>query len=252
MDISRKQEVRNCVDLKGEIKLKELEQIFDDVSSMTLRRDLAQLEEEGYLIRVRGGAKSVEAIKSATEENYNLRATENLELKIIIARKALGLIESGRSIFLDSGTTSMEFAKQFPDKNLSILTSGPNIAIELLKMQNLSVMLTGGQLKRNNISLSGIGSLEFIHLINIDVAFMATSGFSIEAGLTCGDYNECELKKAVIKKAKKVILLMDTTKVDKNLPYTFAELKDINIIVTDQQLPKKVQDAAKKEQVVLL
>jgi DeoR/GlpR family transcriptional regulator of sugar metabolism len=86
----------------------------------------------------------------------------------------------------------------------------------------------------------------FIKNINIDVAFMATSGFSLESGFTSGDFNECTLKRAIIKKARKVILLMDTGKVNKNMTFTFALLKDIDVLVCDGELPQDIEKEAKK------
>lgn len=247
----RIEKLNNYVQLNGEVKLKELEKIFPDVSSMTLRRDLAQLEKQGLVLRVRSGAVSVDSIKGSKEVRYNLRAEENIEAKEIVAKKAVELIEQGRSLYLDSGSTIMCLAEILPNEHLSILTSGPNIGIEVAKKTNPSIMLIGGQLNRNNISVSGMGAIEFVKLVNIDVAFMATSGFSLEAGLTSGDYNECELKKYVIQKAKKVVVLMDSSKINKNMPYTFAGLKEIDVLVTDKKLPDEIIAAAIANNVVV-
>jgi DeoR/GlpR family transcriptional regulator of sugar metabolism len=236
MGSNRRDRLIEYISKYGEAKLTELEILFPDVSSMTIRRDLAQLEEEGLVIRVRGGAKSVSAIKDLQEEQYNLRAGVNIEAKRIIAQKALRYIDKGRSCFFDSGSTLMYLAKAVPDEQISILTSGPNIALAISKKQNPSILLMGGQLNRNTLSVSGLGAMDFLKLVNIDIAFMATSGFSLDAGLTSGDYNECELKKAIIHKANKVVLLMDSTKIGKNKPYTFARLTDIDVLITDKEL----------------
>lgn len=240
---------------KGEVHLKELEKLFPDVSSMTLRRDLNYLEEKGYILRIRGGAKSINRVPGAQEDVFSQRAMEFTEEKMKIASKALSFVERGRSIFIDSGTTTMCLAKIIPDDNYSILTSGPNIGLEILKNHKPSVSLIGGQLSRNNLSTSGMISLELIRKINIDIAFMATSGFSLESGFTIGDLNESNLKKAVIKKARKNILLMDVSKLDKNLPFTFAVLKDIDILITDRdasEIPEAIQRAAEKTGVEII
>jgi len=249
LNIARREKLREYIQDKGEVTFKELEDIFSDVSSMTVRRDLAYLESKGYIIRTRGGARSAGSVTGLKEDVYSLRAMKNIEGKMKIAKKALNFVETGRSIYIDSGTTTMCLAKLLPDENFSILTSGPNISMEVIKNKNTSVNLVGGQLSRDNLSTSGISSLNFIKNINIDIAFMATSGFSLKSGFTSGDFNECELKKAIIKKARKVIMLMDTTKIDKNMPFTFAWLRDIDILICDANVPEDLIKAAQKNNV---
>ncbi len=247
MNIGRRDEIDEYIQKNGEAKLVDLEEKFSDVSSMTLRRDLAYLEDSGKIIRVRGGARSIKSISGVKEEIYSLRADENMDAKVKIAIKAIELIEKGRSVYIDSGTTTMCLAKIIPDENLFILTSGPNIGLEIIKKRNPSVNLVGGQLNRDNISVSGLNSIEFIKSINIDTAFMATSGFSIDSGFTSGNYAECELKRYIINKAKKVIMLMDTSKIDKNMPFTFAELADIDILICEKKLPDSIIESASRD-----
>ena len=213
--------------------LKDLEKMFPNLSSMTLRRDLEQLEREGLAVKIRGGARSTGAAFSVYEPVYSHRATANVNSKQQIARQALPYIETGRSVFLDSGTTIMELAKIVPDVNLSILTSGPNIALDILKKHNPTVNLIGGIINRDNLSVSGAHALSFVKSINIDIAFMAPTGVTAENGFTCGNYTEYEVKKAIVKKANKVIVLMDASKLDRSLPFTFATLKDIDILISD-------------------
>lgn len=247
----RRDKVKEYVHDKGEVALVELEQMFPDVSTMTLRRDLIFLEQKGELIRIRGGAKSIRALSGRKEDIYSLRANENIESKIIIAKKAAAYAESGRSIFIDSGSTMMNFCKMLPDENLFVITSGPNIAQEIIKKQNPRVTLIGGQLSRNNISVSGSNSINFIKGINIDIAFLATSGLSIQAGFTSGDFDEAELKKAIIDKARKVILLMDSSKIGKDMPFTFCNLDDVDMLICDKQLPQDIINEAEKKGVEL-
>lgn len=218
--------------------------MFPEVSTMTLRRDLIYLEDRGDIIRIRGGARSITHSQNSIEGIYSQRATLNIEAKMKIAKKAVTYIEPGRSVFIDSGTTMMCLAKMLPNKELSILTSSPNICLEVSKNTRPSVTLIGGQLNRNNLCTSGIYAQEFIKNINIDIAFIASSSFSLHSGFTCGNFNECELKKEVIKKARHKILLMDTSKLHKSLPYTFANLDEIDILISEKELPEEVKDAA--------
>lgn len=252
MHINRRDTINAHIQDKGEVRLKELEEMFPEVSSMTLRRDLIYLEDKGHIVRIRGGARTISHSPNSIEDVYSQRATINTEAKIKIAKKAVNYIETGRSVFIDSGTTMMCLAKILPDEDLSILTSGPNIGMEISKKAKPSVTLIGGQLNRQNLCTSGICALEFLKNINIDIAFIASSSFSIDSGFTCGNFNECQLKEAVIKKARHKILLMDTSKLDKSLPYTFARLEEIDILICEKELPDNVKKAAQNASVTLV
>lgn len=242
MSEERRAMINKTIQKKGEVKIKELQEMFPEISSMTIRRDLDQLEEKGEIVRVWGGAKSIDYITDSREEDYQTRETENVEAKIKIARKAVKLLEERRSIYLDSGTTLMCLAEIIPDHDYSILTSGPNIALELVDKNQPSISILGGQLNKNNISLSGANSLKVLDTINVDIAFMATSGFSMSGGFTSGHYNECELKSRVIEKARRVIMLMDLSKLDKDMPFTFAEIEDIDVLVSEDDFPPELKE----------
>ena len=130
--------------------LKELEVTFPDCSSMTLRRDLKYLEDTGYVKRTRGGAVALSRLSMSAEDQYSRRALDNTSAKKEIAKKAAKYIESGRSLYLDSGTTLMLFAKEIPDDYFSILTSGPNIALELIKSAKPNVTIIGGTARQKH------------------------------------------------------------------------------------------------------
>ena len=214
--------------------------MFPYVSSMTLRRDIEYFESQGEAIKVRGGARSMKFITTSMEDTFNLRLSENPDAKEKVALAAIELIETGRSLFIDSGTTMLKLASLLPDERLTVTTTGPNIALELVKKNQPIVNIVGGMLNRDNISVSGNQALRQINDINIDIAFIVPSGISAQNGLTSGNYSECELKKLVVEKARKVIVLMDNSKLDKILPYTFADLTEVDTIITDKPLPDDI------------
>ena len=240
MNIFRRQKINEYIQTHGKATYAELQEVVPEVSCMTLRRDLEALEEEGSILRVRGGARSVNSLSGEREDKYTIRAAENVSAKSDIAAKALQFIEAERATFLDSGSTMMLVAGKLENDYYSIITAAPNIAFELMKQHKIDLTIVGGHLNRNTLSASGINSLRFVEEINIDTAIMATSGYSSEYGFTNGDYNEGELKKAVIRKARKVVMIMDLSKIDKNLSYTFAALKDIDVIITDKKPPSEL------------
>lgn len=211
---------------------------------MTLRRDIAYLEQEGEAIKVRGGARSKKYITASMEDNFASRMGTNATVKESLARAALPFIEAGRSIFLDSGTTMLSLAHLMPDSRVTVTTTGPNIAMELLKKSQPVINIVGGMLNRDNITASGRQAQRFLEDINIDVAFVVPSGVSARNGFSCGNYSECDLKRLVVQKARQTILLLDSSKTDKSLPYTFAAVGDADVIVTDQPLAPDLRQIA--------
>ena len=241
--------IKKIIEENGEVKLLELALLFPNVSSMTLRRDLEKLEQLGDVVRTRGGAKSIVHLSRIKEELYSKRASESVFEKNTIAKKAIKLINEGRSIFLDSGTTTMYLSQLITNQKLFIATSAPNIALECVKNPNASVYIIGGNLNRDNLSLSGMNALDFFKDINIDVAFMAASGFTQQNGFTCGNYNECEIKRHVVSKASKVIMLIDSSKIGKSMPFSFAKFSDIDIIISDEKISNEFLNEAKNNNV---
>ena len=158
---NRIEKINDYIQEKGEVKLTELEMFIPDVSTMTLRRDLELLEHRGDIIRIRGGARSISSISKRliAEQMYSLRKNENTEEKKVIASKAVQFLSEGRSIYIDAGTTSMSFATTLPDMHLSVLTSAPNIALELMHDKNITTTIVGGQISNENIAISKIKNI---------------------------------------------------------------------------------------------
>ena len=162
MTADRREAINQYIQSRGEVRLKELEQRYTDVSSMTLRRDLEFLERQGRIVRIRGGAKSLAHLSMLKEAAYTQRQIANTDAKLVIADKAIRLLSPGRSIYIDSGTTCMCFAQRLPDQNLFVLTPAPNIALELVKNANVKINLSGGQLNRETLTLSGFNAIEYV------------------------------------------------------------------------------------------
>ena len=246
MNYPRKVLVREILISKPFTSLKELEERFPEVSSMTLRRDIEFFERQGDVIKVRGGARAMRFITTSMEESIITRSGENTDTKQKLANAAAEFIETGRSIFFDSGSTIMQMASLMPKTRLTVNTTDPNLALELVKQENIMVNLVGGLLSRDNLSLSGMQAVDYINKVNIDVAFISPSGFSMKNGFTSGNYNESELKSAIVKKAGCVIMLIHSSKIDKSLPYTFCGLEHISKIITDAPLAPEMVDACKE------
>lgn len=252
MKTNRRETIKMLLHTQPFVSLHELEDLFPNVSSMTLRRDIEYFEKHGEAIKVRGGARSMKFITTSMEDAFNQRLNENIPAKERIALKAIEMIETGRSLFIDSGTTMMRLATLIPDERLTVTTTGPNVALELSKKNLPIINIVGGMLNRDNISVSGNQAIRFLNDFNIDIAFLVPSGMSVMNGLTSGNYNECELKKMVVEKSRKVVILMDTSKLNKILPYTFCDIKDVDIIVSDKQLPPDIEREAAENDVEII
>ena len=234
--------IKEFIDKNGKVTLHELECAFPNVSSMTLRRDLNRLEEENSIIRISGGAISVNTVLRAKEEDFSERIVYNTAEKLEIADKAVKLVEPNSCVFIDGGSTTTYFARALPDENYYVLTNALVIAETILRKEKPLVALLGGDLRRNNFITVGNTCHDYIDKINIQTAVMTATGFIKDVGgFTCGNQAEAEVQRAVIKKADNVIMLLDSSKVNKKTPYTFASLSDVNCMVVDKNFSKELK-----------
>ncbi len=197
------------------MSLEELAEQFPDVSDMTLRRDLLQLEKENKVIRVRGGAMSVLEVQKRSGEAYAQKTTINTDAKKAIAKKTAALIDEGVSLFLDGGTTAMYLAKELPDRPCHIFTNGIAVAEELAHKKQPNVVLVGGTLIKENLSTASPYSRVFLENTNFELAIISASAFSFAHGFSCLGQVEADLLKFILDKAKMVYMMLDTSKIDK-------------------------------------
>ena len=237
----RQEQMKQYIEQENVVSIKALQQMFPDVSLMTIHRDLDALEQQGIVVKFRGGARSV---RYSSDPEFNVRMRENNMGKIQIARKALELIQPHTAIFLDASTTNLALAKIMPDIHLNIVTTGPSVALELCRLHNPVVTLCCGTINRKNLALSGQNTLEMLDKINIDMAFIGVSGCSAEAGFTCGTEGDMLVKRLVIRKARTKVLLCDKTKFHRLMPYTFATMEDVDYLISDGALNESFVAAA--------
>lgn len=242
----RRERIRALLTEKPFISIKELQTMFPDVSGMTLRRDIEFFESQGEAIKVRGGARSMKFITTSTDDAITTRMQENVASKEKIARRAAEFLETGRSIFIDSGSTLQRIVPYVPNERFTFTTTNPMAALELCKIGLPAVNIVGGKLDRDYQTVTGMHAMRFLSDINIDIAFLSPSGLSLKSGFTGGNYSECELKRVVVDKARLVVLLLDASKIDKSLPYTFCHLDQVHIIITDAPLPDDIAREAKR------
>lgn len=247
----RRNKIVEIVNQEGSVGLKKLKKAFSNVSEMTLRRDLEYLDQQKKIIRVHGGAKSVEVL-IGTDDLFMRRSTRNLEAKKIIAQKAVDLLNQNTSIFLDSGTTTTELARIFPDDSFLIHTNSVSCVFELAKLRKAQVNMIGGRLNPFSLCLDGVRSMVDLSDINFQIAFLGVTGYIGSWGFTCGSEDEAELKKMVVRRSEKVVLLMDHHKVGVSSTYTFVRPEEVDVIISDSGLDEKSKKEFERKNIIVL
>lgn len=248
MNRIRREKLKEYIENKGVVTIKELREFLPEISLMTLHRDLDALEEHGVLAKYHGGVRSV---RQMGDEEYDIRLRDNTSGKAVMAQKAMTFLQPHSSIFLDAGTSNVFVAKNMPDINLNIITTSPAIALELCRLHHPTITLCCGTLNRNNKAISGQNTLEMLKNINIDTAFIGVSGCGVD-GFTCGTEGDMLVKKLVMKKARTTVMMCSSEKLTRLMPYTFAKVDDADYIITDKPLPKEFEELAIKNKIMIL
>lgn len=228
----RKQRIIEMLKEQPKVFVADLAEEFG-VSQFTVRADLDDLELEGKLRRCHGGALSVE--KSGTVLDYDKRLARMAHEKKEIGRLAALLVDDGDSIAVDTGTTTLEMVRNInPDLHITIMTNDlyiVDLAEELLP--NAKVLFLGGMVRRGFGYTTGSEVLWAMKKFRTDKAFVSTNGFTIEDGLTSEDPDQGQVKREYVKGAHRVFALFDSSKFGVVSFTQFAEVADIDGIVTD-------------------
>ncbi|SHJ43019.1 DeoR/GlpR family DNA-binding transcription regulator [Propionispora hippei] len=236
LPLERRTKILEVLYKQKKITTNELEELLG-VSACTIRNDLRKLEEDGLVERSHGGA----VIPQSIQQNFSFskRQLINKHEKDIICRKALDFIRNGNCIIIDASSTCLTLAKHLHDfERLMVVTNGIYTALELKDNPNINLILTGGIVRPKSGSLEGLLAKNLINQINADVIFVSAQGFTLEEGLTDFNLHECELKKLMISKAKKVVALLDYLKIDRNSSASFARSNQVDVIITDAKAPQ--------------
>ncbi|HUC92415.1 MAG TPA: DeoR/GlpR family DNA-binding transcription regulator [Paenibacillus sp.] len=233
----RKEKILSYLKINQRATVKELSEILS-VSEATLRSDLQILEEEGLLQRTHGGALLHE--ETNPEHSFVVREKKNQEEKTAIGMKAAEMVVSGQCILLDASSTALELAKALKRKphRLTVVTSGIYSALELRDNPAITVILAGGVVRVGSNALEGTLGANILRQINVDIMFTSASGFTIEDGLTDFNVYEVELKKEMVRASKRVVGLLDHSKIGKSSISSFALPNEIESVITDSKLSR--------------
>ncbi|MFY7828140.1 MAG: DeoR/GlpR family DNA-binding transcription regulator [Flectobacillus sp.] len=199
-----------------------------DVSEDTIRRDLNELALEGRVVKVHGGALSRSYQVAAAQAD-----TYAYEKKEIIAMKTLKIIKDGMVILTSGGTTMREIAKRLPESlQVTFFTISPIIALELAEHPKAEVILLGGQLSNASKVTIGAEVVQKISEIKADICILGINGLDLD-GVTDSDYEIVQVKKAMIKASKQVIIPTISEKLNTALRYKVTPTADIDCLITE-------------------
>lgn len=215
----------------GEVKVATLSRLAG-VSEMTVRRDLEALEREGLVRRVHGGA--ISATSRSYEPPFALRAGHHAEVKVRIGRAAASLVAKGETAVIDVGTTTLELARALGDAStLTVLTPSLRVVEELAGNAEVRVIVTGGIVRRGELSLIGDLAERSFDALHCDTAFIGVGGLERGAGLTEFNLDDTRVKRAALGTARRCVVLADSSKLGKVAFATICPLERMDVLVTD-------------------
>lgn len=225
-----------------------------DVSHMTVRRDVAELEEEGTVRAVHGGVFYTGAPTSGPER-YSLvsAGTKHVDEKSRIGAGAAALVAESEVVLIDSGTTTEYVAKGLPrDVPLTVICFSLNVLLTVVDMERVDVIFPGGYFHPNTRMMTSPEAIELIRRKRASKAFISAAGVSFDLGVTCLNAYEVEPKQAALASSLSKILVVDSSKFGWVQPALFADIGDFDTVVTDAGIPAAYADGIRERGLELI
>ncbi|KQQ36004.1 transcriptional regulator [Duganella sp. Leaf126] len=211
------------------------------VSAVTIRNDLSTLEAQGLAIRSHGGA--LPARTPPTEHTVPQKDAINHDQKERIGALAASLIKAGENVIIDSGTTTISLARHLrAAQNVTVMTNGLNIAWELSDAPGVDLILTGGLLRKQSLSLQGLQAEACLQSYSFDKLFLGVDGFDLKFGVTTHHEAEASLNHKMVERARKVIVLADASKFGCVSLHRIVQLNRVHTVITDAGISQEYRD----------
>ncbi|MCV7065249.1 DeoR/GlpR transcriptional regulator [Mycolicibacterium farcinogenes] len=238
----RQQAIATLVMSRGRASVAELAQTYD-VTTETVRRDLAVLDKAGVLRRVHGGAVPAQTLH-LVEAGVNERDTTRSTQKDAIATAAVDFFPlSGASVLLDPGTTTARVAERLPtDRDLTVVTNSVPIAGRVAAMPSATLQLLGGRVRGLTQAAVGEQVLRVLETLRVDIAFIGTNAINVRHGLSTPDTEEAAVKRAMVQAANYVVVVADSSKVGKEDFVSFAPIDSVDSLITDDEISDADRD----------
>ncbi len=241
----RQKQILSLLTRQGRLSVAEIVEQFS-ISEATARRDLESLAARGKAQRVHGGAITVE--QAPPELPILDREKEQTDEKARIGRAAAGLVADKETVFLGSGTSVLEVARNLRDrKQLTVITNSLPVLNMLAGLKEITVISLGGMLRDSELSFIGHITEQALTEVRVDKVFMGTRGVSLEHGLTNDYLQETLTDRAILKIGREVVIVADYSKVNRVSTVLLAPLEAISTFVTDDQADKKFLQTMKKQ-----
>ncbi|AZQ76062.1 DeoR/GlpR transcriptional regulator [Flaviflexus ciconiae] len=222
------------------------------VSVETVRRDLLELEKLALLKRVYGGAISI-AVTSRSEAPHSERENIASEQKAQIAERVAELIPESGTVFLDLGTTVEAVARAFPSSfSGTIVTASLRAVGTLSRLERAEIIVSGGRLRKSELSLSGTMATSFLDGLYPDLAVISIGAITADAGVTDYDFDEMHVKQSVLANSQTAVVVADSSKFGKTAPFKLCDVEIPTYIATDSGLDQSAIDALKDRGAQLL
>ncbi len=243
--VERRKSILTQISESGQVLVHELSKEFS-VSEVTIRNDLEQLEKKNMLIRARGGA-----IKAERGVGIDYRISEkdklNSDEKTRIGKKAAQLINEHDTIIIDSGTTTMEVARNLGHLNdLTVVSNAINIISQLIQLKNVNLIIPGGYLRKNSLSLVGPLAEKNLQNLYVDKVFIGVDGFDTKHGIYTPNIEEAHFNEIMITISKEVVVVCDSSKFHRRSLAYICGTDKIHTVVTDSGIPdedrKRLED----------
>jgi DeoR/GlpR family transcriptional regulator of sugar metabolism len=245
----RRDEIAQLIEELGRASTAELSTRFG-VSEVTIRKDLDHLESLHQVVRTHGGAVSAGRVRA--ELAFEIRERIEAEAKQAIGSAAAAMVEDGASIALDASTTALYLARNLKRRReLTVVTNGIRIAEELASTPGITVLMPGGMLRWQALSLVGNWGASLLERANIDKVFVGAAGLTRETGLSDVTEDEAAMKRDMVEAAREVIAIVDHTKWQKIAFATFCSCERLDSVVTDDEAPWEMVAALREANVTV-
>ncbi len=209
------------------------------LSEDTIRRDLRELAQEGRLKRVHGGAVPVAPANAPFPNRIGIATPE----KISIGKQAAAMITAGQVVFVDGGTTALQLAAHLrPGLDATIITHSPNVAMELLNHDRIVVEIVGGRLLRHSIVTGGAATIAWLDRYRPDMCFIGATGLHAAQGITTGESEDAEVKRAVIARSGSTFILASSEKFGAVSSFRFAGWEDVEGVIVSENHAERAAD----------
>jgi DeoR/GlpR family transcriptional regulator of sugar metabolism len=235
MTESRRSGIIDTLEREGNVRVEDLASQYE-VSLVTIRKDLAELESRGLLQRTHGGA--VFTHKSRFNPSFREKLHLQADEKSAIALAALEFVREGDAIILDAGSTTLALAKALKGNfaSLYVLTNSTAIALELVGT-DWEVVLVGGQVRHHSLALIGPSTVTVLEGYHVDKVFLGATGASLDRGYTTPNPLEAQTKRAMVAAARERYALVDASKLGHATLSSFARIDEVDTLITSQLAP---------------